>query len=394
MVALASKTLAQEEEPGALTLDDLKAQPIWVCFKIEERDGKATKPPFNPRTGRGAKQNDPTTWATYEEAITAYRNPDNHYDGIGFELFPDWLSIVVWDLDHCIDLKTGHIARWAEEIIKQLNSFTERSPNDGIHIIVVGNGKDITRHKIPVREFTEECHPEAKVEIYDEKRYFTLTENQLSGSPSAILPRQKQLQTVYEKITSKPAPKVNTPPQPERRPSFGPMDLTDNEIIEKARRAKNGADFSRLWQGDIGAQSDKSTADFLLCQHLAFWTGQDPARMDRLFRRSGLYRDKWDRKTGNSTYGELTVAKAINACRNIYTGTNGAARRAEEELERIFASRPYYRDDDDWDKKPYCMEPKEIPFQRAWECLELGEWGDALLFAEAFEGAVLYDVTE
>lgn len=395
MVAAIPHMQTQEEEPGALTLDDLKAEKVWVCFRREARNGKMTKPPFNPLTGYGARQNDPTTWATYEQAMTAFVDHQNHYDGIGFQFDPNVLPVMGVDLDHCVDPETGQMDAWASEIVELLASLTEYSPSGtGVHILIVGNARGIIRHKIPAREFTKECHPEAKVEIYDEKHYFTLTEKFVPGSPSGILPRQKQLQAVYEKITSRPASKVHTAPRSEKRPSFGPRDLTDNEIIERATQAQNGAAFRQLWQGDIGAQADWSTADFLLCQHLAFWTGKDAARMDRLFRRSGLYRDKWDRKTGNSTYGEITIRQAIKECRNTYTGTNGASRRAEEELERIFASRPYYRDDDDWDKKPHRIEPKEIPFKRVWECFELGEWGDALLFAEAFEGAVLYDVIE
>ena len=35
-----------------------------------------------------------------------------------------------------------------------------------------------------------------------------------------------------------------------------------------------------------------------------FWCGGDTERVDRLFRRSGLMRDKWDRQTGDASYGD------------------------------------------------------------------------------------------
>ena len=41
--------------------------------------------------------------------------------------------------------------------------------------------------------------------------------------------------------------------------------------------------------------------------------------MDSIFRQSNLYRDKWDEKRKNSTYGEQTLFKAINEANNIYT---------------------------------------------------------------------------
>lgn len=41
--------------------------------------------------------------------------------------------------------------------------------------------------------------------------------------------------------------------------------------------------------------------------------------MDALFRGSGLMRDKWDRRQSGSTYGALTIQKAIAGCREVYT---------------------------------------------------------------------------
>ncbi|MFQ7644172.1 hypothetical protein, partial [Ruthenibacterium lactatiformans] len=39
-----------------------------------------------------------------------------------------------------------------------------------------------------------------------------------------------------------------------------------------------------------------SEADIALCNALAWWTNCDAARVDRLFRQSGLMREKWDRQ--------------------------------------------------------------------------------------------------
>ena len=50
-----------------------------------------------------------------------------------------------------------------------------------------------------------------------------------------------------------------------------------------------------------------------LCCLLAFWTGGDHARVDRLFCQSGLLREKWDdvHYGDGSTYGEKTIERAI-----------------------------------------------------------------------------------
>lgn len=45
---------------------------------------------------------------------------------------------------------------------------------------------------------------------------------------------------------------------------------------------------------------------------LAFWTGEDAALMDEIFRSSGLMREKWDRKQSGTRYGAITLQKPID----------------------------------------------------------------------------------
>jgi primase-polymerase (primpol)-like protein len=69
-------------------------------------------------------------------------------------------------------------------------------------------------------------------------------------------------------------------------------------LIERAKRARNGDKFSRLWAGDASEYDSASEADLALCSILAFWTVGDPDSIDRLFRESGLFRDaKWSRES-------------------------------------------------------------------------------------------------
>jgi primase-polymerase (primpol)-like protein len=53
---------------------ELKAHPHWVCWSFEEREGKSTKIPKNPRTGGNAMANDPRTWGEFQAAELIYRN--------------------------------------------------------------------------------------------------------------------------------------------------------------------------------------------------------------------------------------------------------------------------------------------------------------------------------
>jgi hypothetical protein len=94
-----------------------------------------------------------------------------------------------------------------------------------------------------------------------------------------------------------------------------PVEASDDELLERARKAKNGAKFRRLFDdGDSG--DDASQADESLMGMLAFWTGKDPARMERLFSRSKLAeREKWER----ADYRKRTIDFAIDKCTEVYT---------------------------------------------------------------------------
>ena len=58
--------------------------------------------------------------------------------------------------------------------------------------------------------------------------------------------------------------------------------------------------------------STQSEADAALCSLLGFYS-QDKEQIDRLFRHSGLFREKWDEVhfADRSTYGEATVERAL-----------------------------------------------------------------------------------
>jgi len=84
--------------------------------------------------------------------------------------------------------------------------------------------------------------------------------------------------------------------------------MDDEDLLEKAMQAKNGPKFTRLWNGETGGYDSHSETDMdmaLACL-LAFWTQKDASQMDRLFRQSRLYREKWDEPhySGGKTYGE------------------------------------------------------------------------------------------
>ena len=93
-------------------------------------------------------------------------------------------------------------------------------------------------------------------------------------------------------------------------------------IINKAKTAKNGEKFTKLFDGlwkELNYPSI-SEADQALCNLLAYWTNCNPVVIDHMFRKSKLYRDKWERED----YREGTIDKAIELARQKNQTDNNA----------------------------------------------------------------------
>ena len=157
--------------------------------------------------------------------------------------------------------------------------------------------------------------------MYDGGRYFTVTGRHLDGTPTTIEERTTQLAELHARIFP---PSVNGNGHHAPAPMLPLDDHAD--LIDRASAAANGAKFRSLWNGDASGYDSHSEADIALCNMLAFWTDRDPGRIDRLFRQSGLFREKWDERRGERRYGEITIGNAIASCRETYTPGAGRSR--------------------------------------------------------------------
>jgi hypothetical protein len=137
---------------------------------------------------------------------------------------------------------------------------------------------------------------------------------------------------------------ANLPPGEAAGAAHHAPGLTDDELLKRALKAKNCQKFTRLWNGDREPYKGDG-ADSALCSLLAYWTARDPERMDRLFRRSGLMRTKWDVKIGERTYGQDIIQQAIANTPEVYPGIQQdrelqqARQKINEVLERAKATR-------------------------------------------------------
>lgn len=332
---------------------EMKKAPQWVA-----RVGKV---PINPHNLKGASANNKNTWSTFEQAFNCVGkqagSPESvkgkKCDGIGFELCPPFCGI---DIDHCFNPSTGELTKEAADIINFINSYTEFSPSGtGIHIICkIDKPLDLKRNKRKLDDVQA-------LEIYENNRYFTVTGN-VFGEPKPIKIRTSAVLCVHQAYlcdTNEPTNHTKSDCKP-----LQPLNFTDDEIIRVALKSRNGAEFNALWNGDTSRYSgDESRADLALCNMLAFYCQGDKGAVDRLFRQSALMRPKWNEKRGVNTYGEMTIQKAVNSCREFYNPRKSAAITDElineaEPRKTIVAPVWAYEDNGQWkiDEKVYITE--------------------------------------
>ncbi len=276
----------------------------FCCWRYEDRDGRRTKVPYQPASGHMARSNDPTGFTDFYAAVNV-----SGYDGIGIGIFDGICAI---DLDHCVT-DSGFYKQPADEIIEIMHSYTEFSPSgNGVHILFRADGFTYNTAQYYIMNHT------AGVEVYVSgatNKYVTVTGNRANDYDFGE--RTAELKIVLEKFMKRAEPDakisavnainaVNSPSSPDF-------------LLNLIKSSKNGASFFRLWSRCTDGYSSQSEADMALCSHLAFWTGRDAALMDNMFRQSGLMRDKWDRAQSGTTYGAITIQKAIANCRDVYT---------------------------------------------------------------------------
>lgn len=288
---------------------ELKQLPHWVGWKYMQHPGEdhKRKVPINAMDGQPAKSNDPTTWCDFD---TACRGKERFgLDGIGFMFSGDGIFGI--DIDHCYDPETQELDSAAAEIIETVQSYTELSPSGtGIHILCKGALPEGRKRR-------------GAVEMYSTLRYFTVTGNQfgLEYPFSDCTERVAVMHRKYlgEEENAAGAQKAALPMPTGRGTN---ADMSVDAILRRMFDSKHGQKLQDLYNGSwerygIGDGS-QSSADQAFCNTLAFWCRCDAALMDAIFRRSGLYRQKWDKRRGAKTYGQITIDRAIKDCRDIW----------------------------------------------------------------------------
>lgn len=301
---------------------------LWTSVPSKTRPGKTDKFPVNPYTGKATDAHDQSSWLTGEQALQHLNSPG--VSGIGF-VFTENDPFFFFDVDDC--LNDGTWSEAAQNFCQAFNGcFIEVSHSGkGLHIIGTGS---LPAHGTRNKQYG--------LELYTKLRFCALTGNGAVGDPAFMA------QAPLNWLVGLPGWSGGTtggeaPAEWTTGPSFdwsGPE--SDADLIHKMLNSKpsaasvfgNKATVAQLWHADVAALSaafpdnrpegfDWSSADAALCAHLAFWTGRDCDRIDRIFRQSALYRSKWDERRGEYMYGEKTILGAVGKCQHVLS--SGAA---------------------------------------------------------------------
>jgi putative DNA primase/helicase len=261
---------------------ELKDIDQWVSWKQIDTPVGEKKIPIKP-DGRPANILSPSDWSPFSRTATDQKGFVFTYDDVYWGV----------DIDRCLN-DNDELSDTSLRIIRTMNSYTEISPSgQGLHIIVKAP-KSIGLYR--------NRGDKEKIEVYKTRRFFTITGMNLPGTTKQIEYRPIELQWLIDNYL--PIPK---------KPVIPGINRKNNNAASEASLAAlmSIPKFERLWRGSsIDFGNDMSRGDMSLLRWLTRIT-KDEDELDKLFRKSDRYREKWDSKRGTTTYGKKTIQKIL-----------------------------------------------------------------------------------
>ncbi|NWO24471.1 helicase [Peptostreptococcaceae bacterium oral taxon 081] len=296
--------------------DNLKKEKRWCLYKIIQRDGKNTKLPLMP-SAKPAKSNDKMTWHSYEDCIAALNR--NIGEGLGFFLGEGYIGI---DIDKVSDDIMAYsldyrASSMTADFLREISTYAELSPSKtGLHFI--GKGKvpgERKRHK--------------NLEIYDEGRFFTVTGNVIKDRDrNKVINIDSELKPLYKKYMPKTTV-INSEYRKNQVNTF----YKENPFVQRYRQSSNdvlellfekgyfsytGEDLRRIYYGNYESYfNSRSETDFFMLKRLLYYTS-DINEAVSLIENSGLKREKWYKRRGNTNYIHYIANKAISSINQFY----------------------------------------------------------------------------
>lgn len=292
------------------TIDELKNRKVWMLWKKQERSGKTSKMPFSA-AGKACGTNETyrDTWVSYEAAAQAVKA--QKADGVGFKI-PNGMFFL--DIDH-LDLNDPMV----NALVERFDSYTEYSVSGtGIHVYGLCDTsamEEIVVDKEGKQKLSDGYymhHPSNGLELYIGEltnRFAAFTGNVIADKPFRDC--TQDVRHVLNQYMKKPA-KIRAASNDSKamKTAGTNLDKQAEAVIRRLKKQQNYPKFRRLFEeGYPNDGKTQSEYDQVLCALIAFQT-PDPELIDAVFRKSALYRDKWERED----YRSQTIEKAIALC--------------------------------------------------------------------------------
>lgn len=319
----------RELPPPLLALAALEQFVCWIAVpKLDPSgavvSGKFDKLPVSWSSGRVISAHDPREWTSAACALAMHAAYDRgHGSGVGF-VFTANDPFFFLDIDGALQPD----GTWSKTAVDLCAWF----PGAAVEVSHGGKGLHVIGRTAPVNHGCK--NTALGLELYTAERFVALTGAGAVGD--AITDCTAALSRIAHDLFPPIDPGAFTGWTPGPVPEWvGPAD--DEELLRMALAsgqrtaaaaftANREPVFADLWEGRADVLGvkwphetnayDASHADMALANHLAYWTGKDCDRMERLMRRSGLARDKWD---VHRTYLENTILRACSFVSNVLT---------------------------------------------------------------------------
>jgi putative DNA primase/helicase len=303
---------------------DLAVKALFIIYELRAKaDGRpgTDKTPISPTTRANVDAHVETNRMTLAEAESWVARGVGH--GVGYVL-TEAASTWALDLDHCVIN-----GAWAPYVAPTLALF----PGAFVEVSQSGAGLHVLGSYIGGRALHRTRCRELRAELYTSARFIALTGINATGAVGT-----DHTVALAQFIVERFPPRENEHDESDHGGPVvgynGPAD--DAKLIEVGLRMSSAgstfgtkATFTQLYHGDMdalarafppqtaGQNHDGSAADLALFNHLAFLTGNDAPRMERIALTSALVRPKWQRVD----YLQGTIRRACAGTTQWYAGT-------------------------------------------------------------------------
>lgn len=207
------------EYNAMVQIESLKQKNKWITWRLNQcnphncgkapenqcvscplnKGSRVTEPIQASDCGEYASPGDPTTWASYDEALIYHERSNTRTDGVAYMLSSSG-PIVGIVLERCRDPETGEIDTWAQEIVDHVNTYTEitEAGTDLQLFAATTSPATIELDQRAALKSSDEIdyNKQDRITIHEEDTYLIYTGRQISDTPDEVQSRPEVIEEI------------------------------------------------------------------------------------------------------------------------------------------------------------------------------------------------------